>query len=138
MFRTAEDVVRRDAVVPAFLAEEQQGRPATELLAELRSQLDSRRAQEADDLVVCHGDACLPNFMIDRDTLACTGVIDLGRLGTADRHVDLSLLRANARETWEGDGERQAERLLRELYGPDHIDPARLGFYHLLDPLTWS
>jgi streptomycin 3"-kinase len=76
--------------------------------------------------------------MVDPQTLTCTGLIDIGRLGTADRHVDLSLLRANARESWEGDDERRAEQLLRELYGPDHIDPARLTFYHLLDPLTWS
>jgi streptomycin 3"-kinase len=138
MFRIAEDVVRRDAVVPEFLAVEQQGRPPTDLLAELRAQLVERLAQEADDLVVCHGDACLPNFMVDPDTLACTGLIDIGRLGTADRHVDLSLLQANARESRGGDDERQAEQLLRDLYGPDHIHPARLRFYHLPNPLTWS
>jgi streptomycin 3"-kinase len=138
MFRIAEDVVRRDAVVPEFLAEDQRGRPSTELLAELRAQLDKRLAQEAADLVVCHGDACLPNFMVDPDTPTCTGLIDLGRLGTADRHADLSLLRANARESWEDDDEVQAERLLADLYGRDRIDPDRLRFYHHLDPLTWS
>jgi streptomycin 3"-kinase len=138
MFRIAEDVVRRDAVIPEFLTEDQQGRPHPELLADLRAQLDERLAQESEDLVICHGDACLPNFMVDPDTLECTGLIDLGRLGTADRHADLSLLQANARETWEGDDEPRANRLLAELYGPNRIDPGRMRFYRHLDPLTWS
>jgi streptomycin 3"-kinase len=138
MFRRAEDVVRRDAVIPEFLTEDQQGRPSTELLADLRAELDERLAQEPGDLVVCHGDACLPNFMVDPDTLTCTGLIDLGRLGTADRHADLSLLRANARETWEPDDESRADRLLPHRYGPTRVDPARLRFYLHLDPLTWS
>jgi streptomycin 3"-kinase len=138
MFRIAEDVVRRDAAIPEFLAEDQQGRPHPELLADLRTQLDERVDQERADVVVCHGDACLPNFMVYPDTLACTGLIDLGRLGTADRHADLALLRANATETWDGDDRVHAERLLPELYGLDRIDPGRLWFYHHLDPLTWS
>lgn len=138
MFRVAEDVVRRDAVVPDFLTEDQQGMPPIELLADLRAQLDERLAQEPGDMVVCHGDACLPNFMVDPDTLECTGLIDLGRLGTADRHADLSLLQANARETWQGDDERRADRLLTDLYAPTLIDPARMSFYLHLDPLTWS
>lgn len=138
MFRLAEDVVRRDAVVPEFLAEDQQGRPHAELLADLRTQLDERLTQEPHDLVVCHGDACLPNFMVDPETLTCTGLIDLGRLGTADRHADLSLLRANSRETWEPGDEARADRLLADVYGPDHIDPTRMRFYLHLDPLTWS
>jgi streptomycin 3"-kinase len=138
MFRLAEDVVRRDAVVPEFLAEDQQGRPHAELLADLRAQLAERLAQEREDLVVCHGDACLPNFMVDPDSLACTGLIDLGRLGIADRHADLALLRANATESWAGDDGTHAERLLSALYGDDRIDPGRLWFYHHLDPLTWS
>ncbi|MFP1592824.1 phosphotransferase [Escherichia coli] len=29
---------------------------------------------------VCHGDPCMPNFMVDPKTLQCTGLIDLGRL----------------------------------------------------------
>lgn len=138
MFRVAEDVVRRDAVVPDFLAEDQRGVPVATLLADLRAQLDERLAQEADDLVVCHGDACLPNFMVDPDTLACTGLIDLGRLGVADRHADLALLRANARETWKDDEETHADRILADVYGAGRIDAERLRFYHHLDPLTWS
>ncbi|GAA1396043.1 aminoglycoside 3'-phosphotransferase [Luteococcus peritonei] len=41
------------------------------------------------DLVVCHGDACSPNFLLGPDA-ECVGYVDLGRLGLADRHADLA------------------------------------------------
>lgn len=41
------------------------------------------------DLVVCHGDACSPNFLLGDDG-ECVGYVDLGRLGVADRHADLA------------------------------------------------
>jgi aminoglycoside 3'-phosphotransferase II len=51
-----------------------------------------RRTQPAaDDLVVAHGDYCFPNIMLDPDSLALTGLIDLGRLGVADRFLDLGI-----------------------------------------------
>ncbi len=137
MLRTAEDVVRRDAVDPDFLTDEQRGVPPPELLAGLLRESDLRLAQEVDDLVVCHGDACLPNLLVDPDTLRCTGLIDLGRLGVADRHADLALLTANARESWTGDDERRADELLVETYRA-RVDPERLRFYLRLDPLTWA
>lgn len=138
MLQTAGDVVRRDAVNPAFLSEDQRDVPAATLLENLHSELGKRLAQEADDLVVCHGDACLPNFLVDPDTRACTGVIDLGRLGLADKYADLALLRANAGETWAGGDEHRADRILAEAYGLDRMDDERLRFYLHLDPLTWS
>ena len=131
MFAIAEDVVGRGGVHPEFLTEEQRDVPATDLLAGLRAELGTRLAQEPGDLVVCHGDACLPNFLVDPDALTCTGLIDLGRLGTADRHADLALLRANARESWTGDDAAEAEPLLGE------VDAGRMRFYLNLDPLTW-
>ncbi|WP_253774727.1 APH(3'') family aminoglycoside O-phosphotransferase [Goodfellowiella coeruleoviolacea] len=138
MFRLAEDVVGRGAVNPDFLTSQQRGVPPTTLLETLRAERAQRQAQEEADLVVCHGDACLPNFLVDPDTLECTGLIDLGRLGVADRHADLALLRANARQRWDGDDEARAEQILAEAYGADRIDAARLRFYLHLDPLTWS
>jgi streptomycin 3"-kinase len=116
MFALAEQVVTEDRVDPAFLSDAQRRRPPRSLLDDLRAELDLRLAQEPGDLVVCHGDPCLPNFMVEGDT--CTGVIDLGRLGVADRHADLALLQADSG---------------RPLAG----DPERLRFYLALDPLTW-
>ena len=100
MFDRAADVVARNAVNPAFLSEDDQGVPAAMLLAKIADELPIRLQQEATGRVVCHGDACMPNIMVDPKTFQCTGVIDLGRLGTADRYVDLTLMLANARESW--------------------------------------
>lgn len=138
MFARAEDVVGRDAVNPDFLAEEDRDVPSSALLDRVRAELPRRLAQERADRVVCHGDACMPNLMVDPETLRCVGLIDLGRLGTADRYVDLTLLLANARETWSGPEQAQAahDRLFEILALPP--DEGRLAFYLRLDPLTWG
>lgn len=104
----------------------------------LTEQLNDRLAQEPGDTVVCHGDLCLPNIVLDPDTLDVAGFIDLGRLGTADRYADIALLLANARETWpnETTATTADEEFAR---GYDlTLDPNRQRFYLHLDPLTWG
>ncbi|WP_330174103.1 APH(3'') family aminoglycoside O-phosphotransferase [Streptomyces sp. NBC_01498] len=138
MVAVARDVVARDAVNPEFLPVEQQHTPAGELLARLVPQVPRRREQEAADTVVCHGDLCLPNIILDPGTLDVSGFIDLGRLGPADRHADLALLLANARETWPDENRaRTAYTALATRYGVA-LDHERLSFYLHLDPLTWG
>ena len=39
--------------------------------------------------MVCHGDACNPNFLLD-EAGRCVGYVDLGRLGVGDRWADLA------------------------------------------------
>ena len=41
------------------------------------------------DAVVCHGDACNPNFLLD-ESGRCVGYVDLGMLGVGDRWADLA------------------------------------------------
>ena len=41
------------------------------------------------DAVVCHGDACNPNFLLD-EAGNCAGYVDLGMLGVGDRWADLA------------------------------------------------
>ncbi|WP_244416385.1 APH(3'') family aminoglycoside O-phosphotransferase [Streptomyces hygroscopicus] len=138
MVAVARDVVTREAVNPEFLPVEQQHTPATELLARLTPQIARRRDQEAADTVVCHGDLCLPNIVLDPRTRNVSGFIDLGRLGLADRHADLALLLANARETWpDEERARAADMAFAERYGIA-LDHDRLRFYLHLDPLTWG
>ncbi|OYN90830.1 phosphotransferase [Parenemella sanctibonifatiensis] len=69
-----------------------------ELLAELgvpqpQRQLFADRVPPL-DLVVCHGDACNPNFLMEptgeADHVTWTGTVDLGALGVADRYADLA------------------------------------------------
>ncbi|MFD6284764.1 APH(3'') family aminoglycoside O-phosphotransferase [Streptomyces sp. NPDC060205] len=138
MVALARDVVARDAVNPEFLPVDQRQTSGAELLERLTRQVERRREQEAVDLVVCHGDLCLPNIILDPRTLDVSGFIDLGRLGPADRHADLALLLANARETWTDEEQaRDADLAFAERYGIA-LDHDRLRFYLHLDPLTWG
>ncbi|MFF0448889.1 APH(3'') family aminoglycoside O-phosphotransferase [Streptomyces sp. NPDC004609] len=138
MFAAARDVVARGAVNPEFLPVEQQTTPPGVLLARLALQLERRLEQEAAETVVCHGDLTLPNIILDPETSAVRGFIDLGRLGRADPHADLALLFATARETW-ADGARSdaAEDAFARRYGIA-VDRDRERFYLHLDPLTWG
>jgi len=102
--------------------EERQGRTAAEVFAELEA---LRPATE--DLVVTHGDACLPNIMTAGGGFS--GFIDCGRLGVADRHQDLALacwsIRYNLGQAW-------TEPFLKR-YEPPETEPAKLSWYRLLD-----
>lgn len=75
-----------------------------------------------EDLVVAHGDFCPPNVLLRPDGSAV--LIDVGRLGVADRHHDLALVHR------ELDGEAAAA--FDRAYGfvPD---AAKLYWYRLLD-----
>lgn len=78
-----------------------------------------------EDLVVCHGDYCLPNILIEAGM--ATGFVDLGELGVADRWWDLAV--ASWSITWNlGPG---YEDFFLEEYGVQK-DPDRIGFYRLL------
>ncbi len=81
------------------------------------------------DLVVCHGDACNPNFLVDEDGEVC-GYVDLSRAGIADRHADLApalmSLGWNFGPGWD-------EAFLGAYCGRDlTVDPERIVFYQRL------
>lgn len=138
MFATARDVVARGAVNPDFLSEDQRRTSPDELLARLVPQLEQRLAQEAAETVVCHGDLCLPNIILDPETMNVAGFIDLGRLGGADPYVDIALLLANSRETWADERQaNSADEAFAKRYGIV-LDRDREKFYLRLDPLTWG
>lgn len=79
-----------------------------------------------DRTVVCHGDACAPNTLIDEDG-TWSGHVDLGRLGIADRWADLAVAtwaaRWNYGPGWEGE--------LLAAYGVAD-DDERTRYYRLL------
>lgn len=90
-------------------------------------------APVVEELVVCHGDLCLPNVLLDETGATVTGLVDLGRLGRADRHTDLALMSRSL-----------ADPSLNPQYGPEcaaayleacrePVDPDRLAFHRLLD-----
>lgn len=47
-------------------------------------------APQPEDLVVCHGDACVPNTLLDNFGYLA-GHVDLGRLGVGDRWADIAV-----------------------------------------------
>ncbi|MBD9624919.1 APH(3'') family aminoglycoside O-phosphotransferase [Ensifer sp. ENS06] len=139
MLARAVDVVSRNAVNPDFLPDEDKHTPQPDLLARIERELTVRLEQESTELTVCHGDPCMPNFMVSAETLQCTGLIDLDRLGKADRYADLTLMIANADENWASPAEaKRAFDILFTSLGIDAPDRERLAFYLRLDPLTWG
>ncbi|GAB1329530.1 phosphotransferase [Streptomyces sennicomposti] len=83
-----------------------------------------------DELVVCHGDACAPNSLVGDDG-ACTGHVDLGALGVADRWADLAVATWSTRWNF-GPG---WEEPLLDAYGVT-ADPERIAYYRLLWELS--
>ena len=91
--------------------------------------LESLRPQ-SEDLVVCHGDYCFPNILLD-DAGAVTGYVDLGELAIADRWWDVTLGAWST--TWNvGPG---YEDLFYDSYGIEP-DADRIAFYRLLYDLA--
>lgn len=137
MMTLARATVAESRVQPEFLPEHLMDTPPAMILESLERDFPLREEQERADAVVCHGDFCLPNILIDPDTSLVTGLIDLGRLGRADPYADIALLLTNARETWPDDNTaRRADHDFATRYGIT-LDPDRLDFYLRLDPLTW-
>ncbi|MCX4967120.1 APH(3')-V family aminoglycoside O-phosphotransferase [Streptomyces sp. NBC_00654] len=110
------------------VGKERKGWSGAQLLAEL-----DRTQPETEDVVVCHGDLCPNNVLLDPVTCEVTGVIDVGRLGLADRHADLALTArelAIDEDPWFGP--KYTEQFLG-LYDDPGIDKDKMAFYRLLD-----
>jgi kanamycin kinase len=84
------------------------------------------RIPPPDRLVVCHGDSCAPNTMLDNDG-HWSAHVDLGDLGVADRWADLAIATWSAELNF-GPG---WERPLLDAYGITP-DPDRTRYYRLL------
>lgn len=84
----------------------------------------------ADKIVVCHGDACAPNTLVGEDG-TCTGHVDLGALGVADRWADLAIATWSTQWNY-GPGWEQP---LLDAYGIEP-DPRRITYYRLLWELS--
>ena len=83
-----------------------------------------------DRLVVCHGDACAPNTIIDDDGRCC-GHVDLGSLGVADRWADLAVATMSLDWNYRGSGERTLQQDLLQAYGIEP-DAMRIDYYRRL------
>jgi kanamycin kinase len=79
-----------------------------------------------DQLVVCHGDVCAPNALIDDDG-TCVGQVEFGSLGVADRWADLAV--ATLSLGWNYPG-RVWDAEFFAAYGVEP-DSARIYYYRL-------
>ena len=92
----------------------------------LRTAMDELREIPDEDLVVCHGDACAPNTLIDQRG-EWAAHVDLGNLGLGDRWADLAVLSWstvwNYGEGWESN-----------IYATYGIEPnlEKIRYYRLL------
>ncbi|MDM7854213.1 aminoglycoside 3'-phosphotransferase [Cellulomonas alba] len=111
-------------------------RASGRLDAALEAELDRREAAldalpaapPVDLLVVCHGDACAPNTLLD-DEGRWSGHVDLGALGVADRWADLAVAARNT--VWNyGPGYEDA---VVEAYGVEPDDERAAFYRHLWD-----
>jgi kanamycin kinase/aminoglycoside 3'-phosphotransferase-3 len=92
--------------------------------------LNNNKPEE--ELVLSHGDFCLPNIFIDGKTV--TGFIDIGRGGISDKWQDIALcvrsLNYNLRHT-----DQQKYINLLFTYLGIQLDEAKIRYYILLDEL---
>ncbi len=119
----ARERVAAGVVDESDFDDERRGRTAASVFEELVS----RRPAVAEDLVITHGDACLPNLMADAGRFS--GFIDCGRLGVADRYQDIALacwsITYNLGTAWVAP--------FLQHYGLPDADAERLAYYRLLD-----
>lgn len=91
-----------------------------------------KESKPAEDLVLTHGDYCLPNvFFLDN---CLTGFVDLGRAGISDRYQDIALclrsLKYNLKEKYK----ESYQDLFFSILGVEY-DEKKLFYYLLLDEL---
>jgi len=121
---SAEDriaaVFERGRLDPGEWHAEHTGQPVRRLLDRLAD------PPPVDRLVVCHGDACAPNTLLD-SAGQVAGYVDLGSLGVADRWADLAV------GSWSLEWNYGAgyQPLYFQAYGSEP-DPDRISYYRLL------
>jgi aminoglycoside phosphotransferase len=106
--------------------------------ASLKLELEAllEHAPKTENLVLCHGDPCLPNVLLDVD-LEISGWIDLGRAGVMDRHWDLALIVGSLEMDLNPQFNGWSERFL-EAYGLEVINRDTLEFYIQFDRYFWG
>ncbi|WP_299034586.1 aminoglycoside 3'-phosphotransferase [uncultured Pseudokineococcus sp.] len=122
--RALHDALPVDACPWTWSAQDRLARVRPDVDDDVRAEL--ARTPDVDRLVVCHGDACMPNTLLAEDG-TCSAHVDVGALGVGDRWADLAV--ASWSTAWNvGPG---YEDLLLEAYGVER-DAVRVAYYRAL------
>ncbi|SON59892.1 Aminoglycoside 3'-phosphotransferase [Mycobacterium simulans] len=91
------------------------------------------QAPPIDRLVVCHGDACSPNTLIDDSGRYC-GHVDFDQLGVADRWADLAVATLSLRWNYPDYPEYPGRNWDAEFFAAYGVnpDPLRIDYYRRL------
>jgi aminoglycoside phosphotransferase len=119
LLELAEDRAELGLVDESEFYEEHQRWSALDLIDELRD-----RRPKTEDLVFCHGDYCLPNVLLNEDTLALGGFIDWGMAGISERWRDLAI----AMRSIEYNLDKRCSKIFLRAYGVPLNE--RLKKYH--------
>lgn len=119
----AKDLLLKGQVDLSDLDSIRAGWSGEKLLSELE-----RAIPQTEDLVVTHGDFCLPNLIADGRIFS--GFIDLGRAGVADRYQDIALCLNSLKYNL---GKDVSEQFVEEYGFIKEIDEDKVRFYRLLD-----
>ena len=90
---------------------------------------------EDSDLVLCHGDMCMPNIIWGNGLI---GFIDVSGMGINDRYLDLAIALRTLRYNLELNGLECEEKyidLFIQTYGINKLDQKKLEYYTILDEL---
>lgn len=115
----------------AELDSSRRGWSSTQLIVEL---VTAARRVRREEPTVCHGDYCLPNVLVDPENLTVTALLDVGRLGVADRYADLALATRSLADSRLNPqyGKAYADRFWHR-YGETPVDGDRVELYRMLD-----
>ena len=129
-FRVQNNLVDIERVDPKTFGEGGFSSPTS-----LLNWLEDNKPKE--ELVLSHGDFCLPNIFINDDKIS--GFIDLGRMGTGDKWNDVGLcyrsLKWNAQGHYGGSGSPNLDP--DAIFDALEIEPnfEKIKYYTLLDEL---
>ncbi|QGG94921.1 APH(3') family aminoglycoside O-phosphotransferase [Actinomarinicola tropica] len=129
--RTAALVAHARARVAAGLVEPSDFQPIHQGLSaeELLDHVVDRQPEDPPDLVLTHGDFCLPNVVLAGDRFV--GVLDCGLVGVGDRYRDLGI---GARSVVQNLGPGAVGPFF-DAYGIEWPDLARVDAFVMIDEL---
>lgn len=134
----AAEAIENDEVDLYNMEPETFGSDGFQSLDEIMDYLRVHAPSEQGELVLSHGDFCLPNIFFSETGDVVTGFIDLGRMGVADRYQDIALCLRSFKYNLSCFGqEDEYESCKHELFELLGLTPneEKIYYYRLLDEL---